>query len=366
MAADTRRIDPTLSMVLDVLRFGAALAVMFGHLSAGWLTGGYLWQLGGFLHLAVMVFFVLSGYVIAATSPSGQSAAAYGAARFARIYSVVLPALAITAILDAIGLHLAPDFYDVTAATASPSFNVRDDWGLRYLLTLPLIQEFWMFETIRGWPGSNGPMWSLSYEAAYYVFFGLMLFLRRGWRMAAMLGWLAIVGLQIAALLPIWLLGVLVWRVRLRIPALLGWPLIVAGLAGLAATLHFDDALRTLDLHLVWSEAMLADVRTSSGLATRYAAGIATAMLVLGVSLRSPGWRVPPGQATVRALADHTFELYAVHLPVAVFAAAVSPFAVGDVTRALWVYGLVAIVTVLAARCSMPLKTRLRALVLKA
>lgn len=365
MAADTQKIDPTLSVFLDLLRFGAALAVMFGHLAAGWLTGGYLWQLGGFLHVAVMVFFVLSGYVIAATTSAHHGPADYAAARIARIYSVVLPALVVTALLDVIGLRIAPDFYDVTAVAASPSFDVRDDAVLRYLLTLPLIQEFWLFDSIRGWPGSNGPMWSLSYEAAYYVFFGLQFFLRGGWRALALLGWLALVGPQIAALLPIWLLGVLVWRLRGRTPAWLGWPFILAGAMGLALTVHFHAPLHALDLHLVWSDAMAQDVRTSSGLTTRYAAGLATALLVLGVSVRSLRWPVPPGRTAIRAVADHTFELYALHLPVAVFAAAVAPYAVGGWPRAAWVYGLVALATFLVARFSAPLKTQLKALALK-
>lgn len=365
MPADAQKIDPALSIVLDLLRFGAALAVMFGHLAAGWLTGGYLWQLGGFLHVAVMVFFVLSGYVIAATTSPRHSAADYAAARIARLYSVVLPALAMTALLDAIGLQAAPHFYDVTASAASPSFNVRDDAVLRYLLTLPLIQEFWPFDGIRGWPGSNGPMWSLSYEAAYYVFFGIQFFLRGHRRILAMLGWFVLVGPQIAALLPIWLLGVLVWRLRTKTPAWLGWPMMVAGVLGLAMIVHFDAPLRALDLQLVWSDAMAQDVRTSSGLATRYAAGLATALLVLGVSVRSVRWRPPAGRAAMRAVADHTFELYALHLPVAVFAAAVAPFAVGDWPRAAWVYGLVAVATFAVARLSAPLKAWLKLLTLK-
>lgn len=55
----------SVSVFLDLARFGAALAVLFCHISGKRLTGGLLWQLGPYGSEAVTVFFVLSGYVIA-------------------------------------------------------------------------------------------------------------------------------------------------------------------------------------------------------------------------------------------------------------------------------------------------------------
>ena len=69
-------------------------------------------------------------------------------------------------------------------------------------------------------PGSNGPWWSLGYEAWYYAIFALMFFTngRKRWLFAgaAML----VAGPKIWLLMPSWLMGVWVWRqIKLGEPA---------------------------------------------------------------------------------------------------------------------------------------------------
>ena len=57
-----------------------------------------------------MVFFVLSGYVIASTVERkrelGITLNSYYLDRFSRIYSVLIPAIILTVLLDAIGAQL--------------------------------------------------------------------------------------------------------------------------------------------------------------------------------------------------------------------------------------------------------------------
>jgi peptidoglycan/LPS O-acetylase OafA/YrhL len=60
---------------------------------------------------AVMVFFVLSGFVIAYTSERESTATIFVASRIARLWSVLLPALLITAVADAIGVWFNPNLY---------------------------------------------------------------------------------------------------------------------------------------------------------------------------------------------------------------------------------------------------------------
>ena len=57
----------TTSVYLDLLRFLAAAVVFAGHAYPQRLTGGVpaLWRFWSFGNDAVMVFFVLSGFVIA-------------------------------------------------------------------------------------------------------------------------------------------------------------------------------------------------------------------------------------------------------------------------------------------------------------
>ena len=52
-----------LSLYLDALRFGAAFIVFLSHF--GRVSGGLFWQMQPYGRTAVLVFFVLSGFVIA-------------------------------------------------------------------------------------------------------------------------------------------------------------------------------------------------------------------------------------------------------------------------------------------------------------
>lgn len=54
-----------LSLYLDALRFGAAFIVFVSHYAAGRYSGGLFWQVMDYGRIAVLVFFVLSGFVIA-------------------------------------------------------------------------------------------------------------------------------------------------------------------------------------------------------------------------------------------------------------------------------------------------------------
>src|SRR3954447_25767284 len=66
-------LTPTLSLYLDVLRFTAAFAVFISHYAPGYRSGGLFWQFAGFGRTSVLVFFVLSGFVIAYVSQGKES-----------------------------------------------------------------------------------------------------------------------------------------------------------------------------------------------------------------------------------------------------------------------------------------------------
>ena len=83
---------------------------------------------------------------------------------------------------------------------------------------------------------------------------------------------------------------------------------------------------------------------------------------MVGISLISDHFDAiaRPIARPVRLVADHTFELYLLHVPVAYCVASISPFPMGDPMRAVLVYGAVLIVVVAAARISTPLKIGMR------
>lgn len=91
----------SLSLYLDGFRGLAALAVFFSHSTDQSITGGFLVHLGIFGDDAVVAFFVLSGYVIAFSAEhKHDTLGKYVIARLSRLWSVVVPALLLTAAID--------------------------------------------------------------------------------------------------------------------------------------------------------------------------------------------------------------------------------------------------------------------------
>ena len=194
-------MSPAFSVYLDALRLLAALMVFAHHASYPIFGGRWISALGGFGHEAVVVFFVLSGFVIAfVTDEKERTARAYAASRLSRLWSVALPALAATLAMDALGKALAPEAYaDVLihpmGALASALF----------------VNEFW---TAQWYVGSNIPFWSLSYEAAYYLLFGIFMFAPMRWLWLA--AGAALIGPKILLLAPAWIAGVIAYRAAQR------------------------------------------------------------------------------------------------------------------------------------------------------
>ncbi len=186
-------MTPSLSLFLDLVRVLAAGAVFLSHASWHDHTGGLLWQLGGIGREAVDVFFVLSGFVIAHAAARGD-ARGFALGRVARVASVAVPALALTAGLDAVGRAARPELYQGFCCGAEPFAFLRN-----------VVRGMWWGHVS---PGSNVPWWSLRYEVCYYAVFGCLVFAPRPWGVAAAAGLLAAAGPGIAMLFPLWLLGV--------------------------------------------------------------------------------------------------------------------------------------------------------------
>jgi peptidoglycan/LPS O-acetylase OafA/YrhL len=126
---------------------------------------------GSYGHSAVIVFFVLSGYVIAyVVSTRERTAWAYSVNRISRLYSVVLPALALTCAFDALGQWVNPYVYASRTVLWKPA-----SWQ-GYTSSLFFVNEFQAFDLNGAVPGTNAPFWSLSFEATYYIVAGLVLF----------------------------------------------------------------------------------------------------------------------------------------------------------------------------------------------
>jgi len=181
-----------------------------------------------FAHEAVMVFFVLSGFLVGGSVirmlRQGQwSWKKYLIHRTVRLWMVLIPALVIGYTLDRIGVHYflgQGTVYDM--GPEGPAWNI-----LARLTPLTFLGNLVFLQGGRVTPlGTNQPLWSLGYEFWYYMAFPcLALALTRGvvaWKrlllLAAMVAILVFVGREIATYFAIWLLGALAALLPLKIP----------------------------------------------------------------------------------------------------------------------------------------------------
>jgi len=230
-------MQPRFSAYLDIVRFLAAFTVFLGHAAGKYWTGGFLWPTGAYGDTCVVIFFVLSGFVIAYVTDNKEShASMYASNRIARLWSVVIPALALTFVIDYFGVRTAPELY-----LGQPWF-AGDHLGLRYLASFFMLQEAWQISYT---PGINAPFWSLSYEAIYYLAFGLLTFYKGRGKWLAMLAVFLVGGPLVLALFPIWMLGVFAYRQSKTWTAPLpaAWAAFLAGTILLLGSPFIRDAI---------------------------------------------------------------------------------------------------------------------------
>lgn len=200
----SRIITGSSSIFLDSLRIVAALTVLFVHAHDQWFPSQETpaSPFGKTAHAAVVVFFVLSGYVIAhTTTNNNRGMLQYFQARFTRLWSIVLPALLITALIEFFVIHV------------DLALMIKYSRGLslpRYVMSGFFLNEIWIFSSA---PPINVPLWSLGYEFWYYVIFGLWFYRKLGWLfcLPAIIACF-FVGPNILLMFPIWLAGNFVYN----------------------------------------------------------------------------------------------------------------------------------------------------------
>lgn len=320
-AAPTAPLSNSLSVYLDLLRFLAAMAVFMLHASYHRFTGGLpgLWRLSVFGNDAVMLFFVLSGFVIAhVAARQAHSWQDYSAARLSRLWSICIPALLLTAVLDAVGMRLAPDLYAF-------SLYEYDAPVARMLASLLFVNELW-FYSIQ--PFSNTPYWSVGYEFWYYVLFGAALFLRGRKRVAGLALVAGLMGPKILLLLPVWLAGVWAFRTALaqRLSTAAARALCASTFVAYLVYRLLDGAQQIEQFTAPWiGPALVEQLGWSAHFLNNYVVGALVALHFVGARrLLAQRHTVPHWlEAPIRYLASLTFALYLFHNPLLQFFAAV-------------------------------------------
>jgi peptidoglycan/LPS O-acetylase OafA/YrhL len=331
-------MTPALSRFIDCARWIAALFVALHHAHGAFVSQAdimtaphwppaYVWWFltaYPFAHGAVVVFFVLSGFLVggAVLERSGGEKAwlrNYLIDRTSRIYVVLLPTILLVFVLDALGRHV------FAGLGVYEQEWYRDSYQWTYLFaTLASLQGIW-FPTY----GTDIALWSLGMEYWYYIVFALLMLPRSrayaaGWRIAALAA-----GLAIGAFLSmpgsyflfggcIWVLGALV-RVAPRPLLRSKWLALILWLAAVTA------------IRLLTRGAVVEDHPRKEVLDAINAILFANILLTL---------RFDEGEGFAwcrakfhAALADFSYTLYATHMPILVFLWGISAWWFGSQWR---------------------------------
>lgn len=299
------------SLYLDLVRFGAAFVVFLEHLrehtrnsfAAFWHSHPFLYaHLDAYSETAVIVFFVLSGYVIAHVLATRENTLTeFATSRLARLYSVAIPALLLTAATnyaEALRYPNAFEAYD----------NIPT--AIRYAGTALFMGHFWLWPDLEP---ANTPFWSLSFEVAYYAAIAIFVFAKGYGRLAGLIILSLLAGPSMVLLAPTWLVGYAAYHFsqrELKVPV--AATLWLLSTAALLSCFLIEENLRQPLKFLRLPDASVG------GLLAAYAAALCFVVNVLVIdSLAVPTARVlQPVSVFIRWLGSMTFALYLFHQPI--------------------------------------------------
>jgi peptidoglycan/LPS O-acetylase OafA/YrhL len=324
---EPRVLTQTASAHLDLIRALAAWAVMWGHVRAHFFVDyqharmrnpaiATLYFFTGFGHQAVMVFFVLSGFLISSSIFHGLASSRwswreYAINRASRLYVVLVPGLLFGFLWDKLGstFFAATGLYSHPLEDLGPAIAQNQLTLKAFLGNLAFVQTI-LCPTF----GSDGPLWSLANEFWYYVLFPLALFAAIAWAahsilravpltiivvgMGFFLGWDKLVGFLI------WLAGcALVFAYKRFGKLSRRWLIIYATGSGVALCICLGAAR----------------IGKAAALGTDLAVGIAFAAFLFGVLHINLGTHSTAYHRLAHLLAGFSYSLYVLHFPFVLF-----------------------------------------------
>jgi peptidoglycan/LPS O-acetylase OafA/YrhL len=324
---EPRPLGATTSAHLDLIRAVAAWAVLWGHLRNMFFADfqyvqhrnsftNVIYFLTGFGHQAVIVFFVLSGFLISSAilkrHASGTwSWRGYAIDRLSRLYTVLIPGLLSGLLWDKAGASI----FVSTGVYAHPLEGFGPAIAQSRITVGTFVGNILFLQTI-ACPtfGSNGPLWSLANEFWYYVLFPLGL--------AAGLAWAnKVVGRAI--LLTILTICVAAF---VKSAILAGFVVWMAGCILVIAYSRFRlSKLAWLILYLLFSSLALfvclaaARARDSSVLGSDLALGLAFTLFLFGILQLEFGTGSDYYPRSAHRFAGFSYSLYVLHFPLLLF-----------------------------------------------
>ena len=308
-ASATKGIGTATSVYLDALRVFAAVWVLLFHASFDRFAGAWIRPVSGELGTpGVVVFFVLSGYIIAwVASTKEKDPKTYFLNRLSRLWSVALPALALTLVADWAGRSIDSSVY--------PNWYGTDHKAYRLLMSGAFVNQIWFLDVQ---PLTNGPFWSLCYDWWYYCVFGFGFVVGGlgGWALAAASALIA--GPKALMLMPVWLMGAAAYRMgRKQFSQSVAWAMFAApiGLVFVLALEHRYEFAKLLPPQWGYSRPVISCLLFGALVTANLMAMPSLEPALKKMSITIGG--------RVRAIAGMTLSLYLFHYPLLHFFAAV-------------------------------------------
>jgi peptidoglycan/LPS O-acetylase OafA/YrhL len=358
---NTDKLTTTESLALDVIRVGAAIVVVIGHLTQSMFSFGIpnLVLIG---RGAVAIFFILSGFVIRHVTVSRPGTMGkFFKDRASRVYSVALPAMLVTIVADTISHRVNPAFYSTWNMTEPQKI-----YGI--VANLLWTAQLWTrFDN----PLSNLPFWSLNYEVIYYVTYGCAFYLSGAKRWLCIAFVSIIAGPKIMFFFPIWLIGCYAhdlyqkWQGARKAGLYLNFACSAIALVILVLGINHKLARDAMDFYMIlYKEGKHFKLGRTSGVIDFYAISVAGSILLVRLltAIRSVRIRADGVCARcVRYLAEGTFAIYLTHFPLLILVASCIPYNHASLWQKAVI--LIAVITfgVLVGQICRNFKTTLRA-----
>jgi len=298
------------SVLISLLRGSAAIIVAAAHVRAimypglRTITDPPLWFQGfafltGFAHHAVLVFFVISGWLVGGSLLNKLDMPGafldYAIDRITRLWTVLIPTFVLTLLFGFVAGV-------VNVGKIDASFT-NEYSAVVFVGNLIGLQRIFLPDF-----GGNFALWSLTNETWYYVLFPLLVLLfttrKQTSRAASFLAVLAIIAVlpsAITAYFLIWLLGVAFSRIRIECaPALrLVWLVL---LLAVATYFRLTGTLDDFSIDTLWQDVMLSVIFLCYLSSLQFQAASTSPLL-------------HPLACTGNFLAEFSFSLYVLHVP---------------------------------------------------
>jgi peptidoglycan/LPS O-acetylase OafA/YrhL len=324
--AGPRALTPAVSAHLDLIRGLAAWAVMWDHLRGLFFVDfrqlnrpssilKVIYFVTGFGNEAVLIFFVLSGFLISAAILGRRASETwswrdYAIDRASRLYVVLIPGLFFGLLWDKLGSSLftstgvySHPLENFASAIVQTRMGIGTFLGNLFFLQTIVVPTF----------GSNGPLWSLANEFWYYILFPVALAAAIAWKKRSILA--AVTFTILAALVAVFvgsqiLAGFVIW------------------LAGTVLVVAYSESplpskgslvLYAVASSIALSACLIAARTGKSLLASDLAVGTGFALFLFGVLHMNVGIGGTNYPRVAHVLAGFSYSLYVLHFPFLLF-----------------------------------------------